>query len=116
MKRKLILFLSSFLLGIGMMTAQVSVKGIVVDENGEPVPGASIQLKSNKGYGTATDMDGRFTLSVPEGATLIISYIGTVTQEVSATPDMRIVLKSESQQLQEVASEALDRSPGKRRP
>lgn len=102
MKRKLILFLSSFLLGIGMMTAQVSVKGIVVDENGEPVPGASIQLKSNKGYGTATDMDGRFTLSVPEEATLIISYIGTVTQEVSATPDMRIVLKSESQQLQEV--------------
>lgn len=51
----------------------ISVKGVVVDANGEPVIGASVQLKGSTGIGTITDLDGKFTLSVPANGVLQIS-------------------------------------------
>ncbi|MDX8337763.1 TonB-dependent receptor [Draconibacterium sp. IB214405] len=68
-----------------MSTAQqenITVKGKIVDESGEPLPGATIS-QSNTTNGTITDIDGNFTLSVPSDATLLVSFIGYKSIEVS---------------------------------
>ncbi|HHV84936.1 MAG TPA: hypothetical protein GXX42_03825 [Petrimonas sp.] len=64
MKRKLFLFLTLFFVGIGIVTAQIQVRGTVMDENGEPTIGASVQIKGTA-QGTVTDVSGNFTLSQP---------------------------------------------------
>lgn len=102
MKKRVNLLLFLFLLSIGIASAQTRVTGIVVEESGEPVIGASIQIKGT-GQGTVTDIDGNFTLSVPSGSnTLVVSYVGLRTQEVTAAPNMRIVLQTDTELLEEV--------------
>ena len=101
MKRKLFLFLTLFFAGIGIVTAQTQVRGTVTDENGEPAIGASIRIKGTS-QGTVTDGNGNFTLSAPEGGTLIISYVGYVTQEVAVRGNVTVVLVSDSELLDEV--------------
>lgn len=82
-----------------------SVKGIVLDEARDPVVGASIVLKGNNAVGTTTDIDGKFTISVPSGTqTLVISFIGMITQEVKTqgqTP-LNIILQEDNVMLDEV--------------
>jgi TonB-linked SusC/RagA family outer membrane protein len=63
-------------------TDRITVKGMVVDENGEPLPGATIQVKGTT-IGTSADINGNFSLSVPSDATLVISFIGHQTIEIS---------------------------------
>ena len=82
--------------------AQTQVRGTVVDDKGEPVIGASVQLKSDKTKGASTDIDGNFTLSVPNNAVLVVSSIGMVSQEVTAKPVMKITLKSDTKILDDV--------------
>ncbi|MFA5555233.1 MAG: TonB-dependent receptor [Phycisphaerae bacterium] len=101
MKRKLMLFLSLLFISIGIATAQTQVRGVVVDETGEPVVGATILIKGTS-QGTVTDFDGDFSLTVPANARLVVSYVGMVTQEVAATPTMRIVMRSDAELLEEV--------------
>lgn len=101
MKRKLVMFLSLFFLGIGIITAQIQVRGIVVDEAGEPVIGATIQLKGTT-QGTVTDLDGNFTLSAPAGGTLTISYVGMQTKDVPVSANVKVVLNADTQMLDEV--------------
>ena len=101
MKRKLMMFLTLFFMGIGVITAQTQIRGTVVDNNGEPVIGATIQVKGTS-QGTVTDIDGLFTLSVPANSALVISYVGMETQEVTAASNMKIVLVADTQMLQEV--------------
>jgi TonB-linked SusC/RagA family outer membrane protein len=60
----------------------ITLKGKVVNTNGEPLPGVSVRLK-NTGVGATTDEKGVFSLTVPQDATLLISYIGYDAQEVS---------------------------------
>ena len=61
----------------------ITVKGTVVDSNGEALIGASVVVKGNTSLGTVTDFDGHFSLSVPsESSTLVISYVGMNTREV----------------------------------
>lgn len=94
-----------FLLSVmiwGRSMAQSRITGIVIDEQGESVIGATVQVKGNEALGAITDIDGKFTLSVPEKSRLIISYVGMETQEVVATENMRIVMKSNSEVLEEV--------------
>lgn len=82
-----------------------TVTGIVLDEIDEPIPGASVVLKSNLAVGTTTDADGRFTLTIPAGEhTLTISYIGMVSQEVrtQGRQQLNIVLKEDNVMLEEV--------------
>ena len=83
---------------------QFTVKGIVVDSNGEPVIGASVVLKGNHSIGTITDIDGNFSLSVPNDKTvLVVSFVGMTTKEVKTSRSlMRIELVDDSQQLEEV--------------
>ena len=55
---------------------------MIVDTNGDPVIGASIQEKGVAGKGTVSDLDGKFNLSVASNAVLLISYIGFQSLEV----------------------------------
>ncbi len=83
----------------------VTVKGVVVDGNGETIIGASVVLKSNSSVGTISDIDGNFVLNVPnENATLVVSFVGMKPKEVRATSKaiMRVMLEDDSQQLEEV--------------
>ncbi|MDD5870975.1 MAG: carboxypeptidase-like regulatory domain-containing protein, partial [Bacteroidales bacterium] len=84
--------------------AQMKVSGVVVQaDDGEPVIGATIKVKGSPAIGAATDLDGKFTLSVPSSkSVLIVSYVGMTTKEVKASANMKISLESSSQQLQEV--------------
>ena len=105
MKRKLMLLLACLFVGIGLVTAQTQkVTGVVIsEEDGQPVVGASVLVKGTT-LGTITDVDGNFNLSnVPSSAkTLQISYIGMQTQEVAIKPKLKIVLKSDTEVLDEV--------------
>ena len=102
MRRKLFLLTTLFFIGIGSMMAQTQVQGTVVDKSGEPVIGATVRLKGAQSTGTATDIDGKFSLTVPANAILIVSYVGMQTQEVKAAPNLSITLHSDSEMLQEV--------------
>ena len=77
--------------------------GVVYDSNGETVIGASVIVKGTQ-KGTATDFDGNFSIAgVQNGATLVISYVGCVTQEVKWTGSpLKVTLKDDNQVLQEV--------------
>jgi len=102
MKRKIKFLLFLFCLSIGVTFSQTRVTGKVVDENGEPVIGASILVKGTT-IGTVTDIDGNFTLTVPaEGKTLVISYVGMKTQEVPVSPNVRVVMQTVTELLEEV--------------
>jgi TonB-linked SusC/RagA family outer membrane protein len=81
------------------------VKGVVVDATGETVIGASVVLKSDKTQGTITDLDGNFSLRLPSReSTLVISYVGMITQEVKAVvgQTLHVVLEEDNAQLEEV--------------
>ncbi|MCH3992989.1 MAG: TonB-dependent receptor [Prevotella sp.] len=79
----------------------ISVSGIVKDANGDEIIGASVLEKGTKN-GTITDISGNFRLSVKEGATLVISYVGYKSVEVKATPSMKILMKEDSKMMNEV--------------
>lgn len=78
------------------------VSGVVKDNNGEPLPGVNIVVKGTTN-GVITDMNGRFQLNAPQGATLVVTYIGYVSQEVKAgAGELKIKLVEDSQTLSEV--------------
>lgn len=81
----------------------ITVKGTVLDDNGEPVIGASVLMKGTT-TGTITDIDGNFTLSNVNPGILVVSYIGYKTQEIQAKDGapVKIVLKEDSEVLEEV--------------
>ena len=105
MKRKLMLLLACLFVGIGLVTAQTQkVTGVVIsEEDGQPVIGASVLVKGTQ-IGAITGVDGDFTLpNVPSSAkTLVISYIGMQTQEVAIKPSLKVVMKSDTEMLDEV--------------
>lgn len=106
MKRKLTMFLALFFIGIGFLTAQTQVRGTVVDEVGEPVIGATIQIQGTT-QGTVTDIDGDFTLSAPADGILVVSYVGYETQEVPVSANVRVVLRDDTEILDELVVTAL---------
>ena len=79
------------------------VKGVIQDASGSPLIGANVIVKGTT-IGTITDFDGKFTLDAPANATLVVTYIGYVTQEVRVDGRnvMNIVLKEDSEALDEV--------------
>ncbi len=84
-----------------------AVTGVVSDVTG-PVIGASVIEKGNTTNGTITDLDGKFTLNVRPGATLVISYIGYKTVEIAASKKpLKIVMSEDSKVLNEVVVTAL---------
>lgn len=68
------------------------VSGTIVDEAGEGLPGASILVKGTQ-KGTVTDIEGKFSLDVPEGTVLVVSFIGFESMEVVSESDLSVTLK-----------------------
>lgn len=103
MKHKLPLVLLSSLLGMQCIVAQqMKVTGVVVsEEDGLPVIGASVVVKGTT-IGTVTDLDGAFTLDVDKNAQLQISYVGMLTQDIAVKSNMRVLLKADAQELDDV--------------
>ena len=87
---------------VSMASFAQNILGTVVDENGEPVIGATVVEKSNPQNATITDYDGKFNLKVSAGATIAISYVGYITQEVAARNGIQINLKPDDKLLDEV--------------
>ena len=82
-----------------------AVQGVVTDEKGNPLPGATVVLKGAAGVGTSTDGDGKFSLTVPSGdAILVISSVGYVAQEVrvAGRTNVTVQLVTDNKALDEV--------------
>ena len=93
------------LVPIAGFTQNGTVKGTVVDSEGEPVIGATVTEKGRKGNGAITNLDGDFTLTLSgTEKKIIVTFIGMRTEEVSVTPGkkVQIVLEDDAQQLDEV--------------
>ena len=103
MKQRLTMILASMFLMVGVALAQTKVNGTVTSqEDGQPVIGASVLVVGTQ-VGTVTDANGRFSLTCPAGKnTLRITYIGMEPIEVSARPNMKIMLTSDQTALDEV--------------
>lgn len=83
--------------------SQKEITGTVIDEKGESIIGAIISVKGTT-VGASTDIDGKFTLQVEENASISISYIGYVTQDILTTgkTNFRIILKENTEMLDEL--------------
>ncbi|MDE6491210.1 MAG: TonB-dependent receptor [Muribaculaceae bacterium] len=81
--------------------APTRVTGQVTDKAGEPIIGATVMVKGTN-TGTVTDIDGRFSLEAPAGATINISYIGYKSMSIAAGQNMDVVLQEDNQVLDEV--------------
>ena len=101
MVKRLTMIFAGLFLAIGMALAQTQVSGTVTDENGEPIVGAAVRVAGTK-TGTVTDVDGNFSISAPADARLDITYIGMLPKSVKAGRNMKIVLSSDSQLLNDV--------------
>lgn len=83
--------------------ADITVSGTVTDENGMPIPGATVSVPGTN-IGTATDLDGKFSLTVDENAEIVFSFIGFESQTVNVgnRSTINITLKEDTQSLDEV--------------
>ncbi len=90
------------LLSVGAVAQQMSVKGTVKDQTGEPIIGANVLVKGTT-TGVVTDLDGKFEVPAAKNAVLLISYVGFQIQEVTVTgKPLVIVLKEDTELLDEV--------------
>lgn len=87
---------------VGVSAQNVDIKGTVKDKAGEAVIGASVIEKGKQTNGTITDLDGNFSIKVPAGATLVISFVGYTTQEQTARNGMNVVMAEDAIQMAEV--------------
>jgi len=103
--KKFYLGLLFFITSIGAATAQsIDASGIVLDEQGKPIIGVAVSVKGTT-IGVNTDVNGAFTLKVPEGQTnLTVSFVGYKTREVRAAADMRVVLEPDIVAIDEVVA------------
>ncbi|MFC2151684.1 SusC/RagA family TonB-linked outer membrane protein [Bacteroidota bacterium] len=109
--KKLTIFLA-FLLFVGFtVQAQMQISGTITSaEDGLSIPGVSVVVKDNLTIGTTTDMDGKYTLTVPSNAeTLVFSFVGMKTQEVliGGRSVIDVALESEVLQMDEVVVTAI---------
>lgn len=105
MKEKILTLFAMLCLWINVAIAQtVQVSGVVVSaEDGEPIVGASVLVEGTT-VGTISDIEGKFSLSnLPNSAkSIVVSYIGMQTQKVAIKPNVKITLKSDAEELEEV--------------
>ena len=100
--RKFFLTILLAVLSSALLSAQDTVTGTVVSgSDGMPVIGAAVMEVGNTTNGTVTDIDGKFSISVPEGAELIFVSIGFKDLTAKASPVMNITLEEDSQMLEE---------------
>lgn len=100
--RKWCVWITFLFLSQVMYAQNISVRGVITSKtDGEPIIGASVR-QPGTGNGTITDFNGNFTLSVPTGSNLVISYIGFKTVTVQAAASLNIVMEEDAQALDEV--------------
>ena len=101
--QRLALVVFAMLLSLTTLAQNIKVNGVVTDESGEPIIGCTVMQKGANN-GTATDLDGKFTLSVPQNSTITFSYIGFITQEVKIKNEkpISIILHEQNMKLNEV--------------
>ncbi len=107
--RNILLLVLCFGLTFTIQAQDRTVSGKVIDDSGEPVPGANVILKGTAN-GTTTSLDGTYRLTVPgNGGTLVYSFIGMVSQEaeIGSRSVVDITMKSDVTELQEVVVTAL---------
>ena len=101
MKKRLAMLLVGIFLSLGMSLAQNKISGTVYEDTGEPCIGASVVIQGTK-QGTTTDINGKFTITVPAGKKITVSYVGMVSQTLTPKNNMKITLKSDSHTLNDV--------------
>ena len=103
MFKKLLTVMLTFVLwaGVSAVAFGQTAGGVVVDAQGQPVPGASVIVKGTT-LGTMTDASGQFNIATRSGATLEISCLGYATVEVAAKANLKIVLQEDSEYLDDV--------------
>ena len=102
MKKTLLSAILMFIMALAAHAQNITVHGTVISRSDdEPLIGASVLCEATKA-GVSTDIDGRFELSVPVGSTLKVSYVGYVTAEAKAQPEMTVYLDENSAMLNEV--------------
>ena len=108
MKKRLTMFLAAMLLCMGTALAQTKVSGTVLSQDdGQPIIGAAVKVVGTS-TGMLTDVNGRFNIALPAGKNqLEISYLGYLSQTVTAKNGMRVFLKSDAQALDEVVVTAM---------
>ena len=99
--RTILPMLLGLFLSVGVYAQNITVKGHVKDALGGVI-GANVVEKGNTTNGTITDLDGNFTLTVPQGATLVVSFIGYKSQEVAAAPSVVVTLQDDAELLETV--------------
>ena len=103
MKKEFLSLLMLWIVAFAAHAQNITVKGNVVSAtDAEPLIGASVVSSVQESLGTITDFDGNFTIDVPEGSSLTISYIGFVSVTVKAAPQLNIELKEDAETLSEV--------------
>jgi TonB-linked SusC/RagA family outer membrane protein len=114
MEKRLMTFFACLFLSLGMALAQTQASGTVLSsEDGEPVVGASLKIVGTK-IGAVTDIDGHFSVVVPTGSKLEVSYLGMITKVVSASSNMTIKLDPDNKVLDEVVVTAMGVSRDKK--
>lgn len=100
---KMVAFLVGILLPMCMYAQQITVQGVVKDQAGEAIIGASV-VQEKTTNGTITDFDGKFTLTIPDNSRITVSYVGYTTQTltVKGTKEMNVILKEDTEMLNEV--------------
>ncbi len=98
---KLCLF-ALFALMPTLASAQTIAKGQVLDANNETIIGATVVEKGNPKNAAVTDFDGNFTLKLQNSKKIVISYIGMVAQELTASENMKVILQEDNSTLNEV--------------
>ncbi|MDH5400408.1 MAG: SusC/RagA family TonB-linked outer membrane protein, partial [Cyclobacteriaceae bacterium] len=103
MKQKQLLLLLAFVISISSAMAQTTVTGTVTDDYDMPIPGVTVMVKGTS-VGTATDVDGKYTLSIPESAeTLVVSFIGMKTLELPITgTQINVQMEADVMELEEL--------------
>lgn len=86
---------------LGVSGQTTTSSGVVLDDHGEPVIGASVKVPGSS-TGVVTDLDGKFMINVPAGTKLEISYIGYQNATIAAGRDVKVTLKSDQKNLDEV--------------
>lgn len=103
MKKAILSAILLFIMAISAQAQDITVQGTVLSSaDSEPLIGASVISDVKGTTGTATDLDGNFTLTVPQGSNLVISYIGYRTKTVKAEPKMTILLDEDTELLDEL--------------
>lgn len=112
--KKLLLSLSMVLFAVSFAFAQKTVTGTVTDADSDPLIGATVLVKGTSS-GTVTDIDGSFSVNVPDGSNmLVVSYTGYNTMEVAITDGKMMITMTEGVALEEVVVTALGISRDKR--